>query len=103
MELSSKVAHIKKELKLPIMDDKTREKRIVKDLISINASTSLTSESIEGIWKEIFSWSNKELTEFYPVEATGHTFDIKHPFEGSNPKFDFVLNKTEEFFTKNLN
>ncbi len=72
-----------------------------KQLLILHGEQDLAVKLDEG--KEIYSWSNKVLTEFYPVEATGHTFDIKHPFEGSNPKFDFVLNKTEEFFTKNLN
>ena len=46
---------------------------------------------------------NQDLTEFHKIKATGHTFDITHPFEGSNRKFDFVLEKTLNFFNKNLN
>ena len=53
--------------------------------------------------EQIFSWSNKKKTEFHKIKATGHTFDITHPFEGSNRKFDFVLEKTLNFFNKNLN
>jgi len=53
--------------------------------------------------KEIYSWSNKEITEFYNIEATGHTFGIQHPFDGSNDKFDLVLEKTYNFFMKTLN
>jgi len=53
--------------------------------------------------EQIFSWSNKKQTEFHKIKATGHTFDIAHPFEGSNLKFDFVLEKTLNFFNKNLN
>jgi dienelactone hydrolase len=72
-----------------------------KPLLILHGEQDLAVKVDEG--KEIYSWADKKLTEFYPIEATGHTFDIKHPFEGSNPKFDFVLNKTEEFFIKNLN
>ena len=72
-----------------------------KPLLILHGEQDLAVKVDEG--KEIFSWANKELVDFYSIKATGHTFDIKHPFEGSNPKFDFVLNKTEEFFTKNLN
>ena len=72
-----------------------------KPLMILHGEQDLAVPLSEG--KEIYSWSNKELTDFQTVEATGHTFDIKHPFEGSNSKFNFVLNKTEEFFTKNLN
>jgi len=53
--------------------------------------------------EQLFDWADKSLTELYPIEATGHTFDIKHPFEGSNEKFDGLLNKTIEFFKGNLN
>ena len=53
--------------------------------------------------EQIYDWSNKEKTEFQRVSATGHTFDVAHPFEGSNPKLDFVLKKTLKFFNKNLN
>lgn len=50
----------------------------------------------------IYDWSNKEMTEFIRIPSTGHTFDAKHPFEGSNPKLDFLLDKTEKFFKNNL-
>lgn len=53
--------------------------------------------------EQIYNWSNKEITEFYKISATGHTFDVIHPFERSNPKLDIVLDKTLEFFNKNLN
>ena len=52
--------------------------------------------------EKIYNWSNKELTEFIKIPISGHTFDAKHPFEGSNLKFDFLLRKTEEFFNNNL-
>lgn len=50
----------------------------------------------------LYSWSNKDMTKFYRIPATGHTFDAKHPFEGSNPKLDFLLEKTGNFFKNNL-
>lgn len=52
--------------------------------------------------EELYSWSNKELTELYIVKAAGHTFNVKHPFEGTNPKLEEVLEKTSEFFNKHL-
>lgn len=52
--------------------------------------------------EQIYEWSNKELTELYKISATGHTFDIKHPFAGSNPKFENLLNKTKNFFNNYL-
>ncbi len=47
----------------------------------------------------IYDGSDNSLTEFIKIPGAGHTFDIKHPFEGSNHKFDKVLKETEEFFT----
>ena len=51
----------------------------------------------------LYSWSNKDITEFYKIPNTGHTFNAKHPFEGSNPRLDSLLEKTEKFFKNNLN
>lgn len=53
--------------------------------------------------EKLYSWSIKERTEFFSIPKTGHTFDIKHPFEGSNEKFEKLLSKTSDFFTKFLN
>jgi len=50
----------------------------------------------------IYEWSDKSLTEFLKIPATGHTFDIQHPFAGSNDKFDTLLSKTLKFFNTNL-
>ncbi|HOI29946.1 MAG TPA: prolyl oligopeptidase family serine peptidase [Melioribacteraceae bacterium] len=53
--------------------------------------------------EQIYSWADKTRTEFYKVYGTGHTFDIVHPFNGSNEKFEKLLNKTAHFFEKNIN
>lgn len=52
--------------------------------------------------KELYNWSDKELTHFLEIPAVGHTFDIVHPFEGSNPKFEMLLEETNSFFNKYL-
>ena len=52
--------------------------------------------------EQLYDWSDKSKTEFYKVSNAGHTFNIKHPFEGSNDKFENLLNKTYEFFNQNL-
>jgi uncharacterized protein len=72
-----------------------------KPLLLIHGEQDLSVKIEEG--EQIYNWSNKELTEFYKIKATGHTFDITHPFAGSNPKFDSVLDKTLDFFNKHLN
>ncbi|MBX2976746.1 MAG: alpha/beta hydrolase [Ignavibacteriaceae bacterium] len=50
--------------------------------------------------EQIYMWSNKNLTSFHTVGNTGHTFDVVHPFIGSNEKFDDVLSTTKNFFEK---
>lgn len=53
--------------------------------------------------ERLYSLADKDLSELYLVPAAGHTFDIKHPFEGTNEKFDGVLEKTYQFFNQYLN
>jgi uncharacterized protein len=72
-----------------------------KPLLIIHGEQDLSVPIKEG--EQIYNWSNKEITEFYKIKATGHTFDIAHPFGGSNPKFDLVIEKTLNFFNKNFN
>jgi dipeptidyl aminopeptidase/acylaminoacyl peptidase len=72
-----------------------------KPLLIIHGEQDLSVKIEEG--EQVYNWSNKEKTEFHKIKATGHTFDITHPFESSNRKFDFVLDKTLNFFNKNLN
>ncbi|HSW56127.1 MAG TPA: alpha/beta fold hydrolase [Ignavibacteriaceae bacterium] len=76
-------------------------KNLNKPLMIIHGEQDLSVKIEEG--EQIYNWSNKELTEFYKIKATGHTFDIVHPFAGSNQKFDSVLEKTLNFFNKHLN
>lgn len=52
--------------------------------------------------EELYGWSGKELSELFILKAAGHTFNIKHPFEGTNPKLEELLGKTAEFFNKHL-
>jgi pimeloyl-ACP methyl ester carboxylesterase len=50
----------------------------------------------------LYEWSDKNLTEFHSIPSVGHTFNMKHPFEGSNPVFEELLQKTKNFFINNL-
>jgi uncharacterized protein len=52
--------------------------------------------------EELYSWADKSRTELFKLFGTGHTFDVVHPFAGSTPKFDKLLDKTMKFFTNNL-
>jgi dipeptidyl aminopeptidase/acylaminoacyl peptidase len=69
-------------------------------LLIIHGEQDLSVTVNEG--ERLYNISNKNLTEFIKIPSTGHTFDIVHPFRGSNPKFEKVLNSTIEFFNKNL-
>ena len=51
----------------------------------------------------IYSWADKSQTELYIVHNTGHTFNIQHPFAGTNDKFEKLLKETNKFFIKHLN
>lgn len=76
-------------------------KKLKKPLLIIHGEQDLTVPLIEG--EQLYKWSNKDLTKFIKIPNTGHTFDIVHPFAGSNSKFDMVLKETLEFFNQNLN
>ena len=70
-------------------------------LLLIHGTEDLTVPIAEG--EQIYRWSDKSITEFEKIPVCGHTFDIVHPFVGSNKKFDDVLSKTKEFFNKVFN
>lgn len=75
-------------------------KSLDKPLLVIHGTEDLTVPIAEG--EQIYNWSNKSITEFEKLATCGHTFDIVHPFEGSNKKFDLVISTTEEFLQKNF-
>ncbi|MBS4034937.1 MAG: alpha/beta hydrolase [Ignavibacterium sp.] len=52
--------------------------------------------------EQLYEWSDKNNSEIEIIRSAGHTFNIVHPFSGSNEKFDMVLTKTEKFFNINL-
>ncbi|MCF8241225.1 MAG: alpha/beta fold hydrolase [Melioribacteraceae bacterium] len=72
-----------------------------KPLLIVHGDQDLAVPLHEG--EQLFEWSDKNLTEMFIVQSAGHTFNIKHPFEGSNEQFDLVLAKTNEFFKTKLN
>lgn len=51
----------------------------------------------------LYQWSDKSLTELFIIHNAGHTFNVQHPFAGTNEKFDKLLNETNKFFIKHLN
>lgn len=75
--------------------------KLNKPLLIIHGEQDLAVKLSEA--EKVYNWSDKSKTEFISIPSTGHTFDVKHPFEGSNPKFDSVLNNTLSFFRKFMN
>lgn len=71
-----------------------------KPLLIIHGEQDLAVPVSEA--EELYANADKSVTEFLKIANTGHTFDIKHPFEGSNPKFEKVLDTTYRFFSKTL-
>jgi dipeptidyl aminopeptidase/acylaminoacyl peptidase len=72
-----------------------------KPLLIVHGEIDLTVPIKEG--EAVYQWSDKNQTELFIVKSAGHTFDIVHPFEGRNQKFDSVLNKTKQLFNTYLN
>lgn len=50
--------------------------------------------------EQMKAWADDELTEFLTVEKAGHTFNAKHPFDGTTPQLDKAVQTTIEFFKK---
>lgn len=72
--------------------------KLNKPLLIIHGTEDLTVPIAEG--EQIYDWSNKSITDLKRIPACGHTFDIVHPFSGSNKKFDQVIKKTEDFLNE---
>lgn len=70
-------------------------KNLNKPLLIVHGEQDLTVPIAEG--KQIYNWNDKTISEFEKIPSAGHTFDIVHPFKGSNQKFDLVISKTEDF------
>jgi pimeloyl-ACP methyl ester carboxylesterase len=52
--------------------------------------------------KKLYEWSNKERTELFILPTSGHTFDVQHPFEGTNDTLERLLENSAKFFINNL-
>jgi pimeloyl-ACP methyl ester carboxylesterase len=77
---------------------KNAVKKLQKPLLIIHGEKDMIVKSNEA--KEIYSWSNKNISELRIIPNTGHTFGITHPFNGANSKFEKVLNYTYLFIEK---
>ncbi len=52
--------------------------------------------------RRINGWADETQSLLVTISGAGHTFDAKHPFEGTNPKLDEALTKTADFFNAHL-
>ena len=52
--------------------------------------------------EEIYESSNKELTELFLLENTGHTFGVTHPFSGTTDAFERVIGRMKSFLNVHL-
>jgi len=75
-------------------------KNLSKPLLIVHGEQDVTVPIAEA--EQIFKWSDKSHSEFVRIPAAGHTFNVVHPFSESNDKFEMVLEKTKDFFKKNL-
>ena len=52
--------------------------------------------------EDLYANSDKKLTQLYAVSNTGHTFGVVHPFAGTTPAFEKVIDRTLKFLLENL-
>lgn len=75
-------------------------KSLNRPFLIIHGEQDLTVPVIEA--KKMYEWSDKKNSNLEIIPSTGHTFNVSHPFEGTNNKFEIVLDKTYKFFKNNL-
>jgi dipeptidyl aminopeptidase/acylaminoacyl peptidase len=75
-------------------------KNLNKPALIIHGKEDLSVRNEEGI--QLYEISNKELTELYIIPNTGHTFGTEHPFKGTTPAFDKVIEKTISFLKEKM-
>lgn len=69
-------------------------------LLLIQAKEDLAVNPKEA--EKIKESAGSKLEELVWIKSAGHTFNIVHPFDGSNEMFDEVLYSTYKFFEKQL-
>lgn len=85
-------------------DDSLNIKKAVKNLkcpfLIAHGQQDLSVKISEA--EDLHNWSDHSYSEIFKIPGTGHTFDVVHPFTGSNSKLDILLDKTTNFFKINL-
>ncbi len=101
MKLNVSLLEDLEENKMEKLNIKKAVRELRKPLLIVHGEQDLAVPVKEA--GELYSLADKDLSELFIVPAVGHTFDIKHPFEGTNEKFESILEKTFQFFNQNLN
>lgn len=70
---------------------------LYKPILIAHGSNDLTVPMEESY--QIYEMTNKNYSKHLIIDKASHTFDINHPFNGSNNKFDLLLNETYNFIT----
>jgi len=73
-------------------------RNLKKPWLIIHGAQDLTVKSDEA--KQLYEWSDKNLTELHLISSAGHTFNITHPMEKASEPLNKVLEKTEKFIEK---
>lgn len=50
----------------------------------------------------LYKYSNREITELFIIPNTGHTFGTEHPFKGTTPAFEKVIERSIGFLKQKL-
>ncbi len=82
------------------LDILSSAKRLNKPYLIVHGKEDLSVKYEEAEY--IYRNSNNKYTRLFPVENTGHTFGVVHPFAGTTPAFEKVIDKAVEFLTMNL-
>ena len=100
------------KMNISYLDDIEKNKNSTQDFVSASHNLEVPWLIIHGEQdlavpakeaEQLYTWSNKNFANLVMLPSTGHTFDIMHPFQGSNAKFERVLDSTSKFFRNNLN
>ncbi len=100
------------KMNISYLDDIEKNKKSGQDFVSASHNLEIPWLIIHGEQdlavpakeaEQLYTWSNKNFSNLMMLPSTGHTFDIVHPFQGSNAKFEKVLDVTSKFFRNNLN
>lgn len=80
------------------LDIKAAVKKINCPFLIIHGKEDLSVDCSEAL--ELYNLSNKSKTKLLLIENTGHTYGAVHPFSGTNPHLEKVINAIKEFINQ---